>query len=107
MSDSRNTATRQRQVRQEALRQQLSAQGHVQHVIDMVDKIRDETNDLEQDMVARYKIAIDTKLKLVNKYLPDMRYIETSGNELEELSDAELDAYIARLDAELSEGNSA
>ncbi len=68
-----------RKVRQEALREQLSSQGHVQHIIDMVDKIREPTHVLADDMLARYKIAIDTKLKLIVKYLPDLKATEFTG----------------------------
>ena len=31
-------------------------------------------------MVARYKIAIDTKLKLINKYLSDLKSVEIQGS---------------------------
>jgi hypothetical protein len=84
-----------RKVRQEALREQLSAQGHVQHIVDIVDKLRDPDEQIESDMVARYKISIDTKLKLVSKYLPDIKAIEITNTDdvekqLDQLSDAEL-----------------
>lgn len=79
MADMRNAKTRQRQVRQEALRDQLQAQGHVQHVVDIVDKLTNESADIERDMVSRYKIALDAKLKLINKYLPDVKAVEVTG----------------------------
>lgn len=69
-----------RKVRREALREQLSAQGHVQHVVDIVDKIRDKDVTLDSEMLARYKIAIDTKLKLINKYLGDDKSVEITGD---------------------------
>ncbi len=75
-----------RAVRQEALREQLSNQGHVEHVIDMVDKIRKPKHKLKDDMLARYKIAIDTKLKLINKYLPDLKATEITGPDGEALT---------------------
>jgi|AOAMet_66_BLW_10_1038536.scaffolds.fasta_scaffold09219_2 hypothetical protein len=65
-----------RGVRQEALREQLSNQGHLQHVIDMVDKLQNLDTPLEALDVTRIKAAIDSKLKLIGKYLPDMRHIE-------------------------------
>lgn len=65
------TGQRLRQERRDALREQLSAQGHVQHVVDMLDKVRDLENPLDQNQVSRLKIAIDTKLKIIAKYLPD------------------------------------
>ena len=77
--DSRNAATRNRQIRQEALRDQLQSQGHVQHVIDIIGKLATESVDLDRDMVNRYKIVLETKLKLINKYLPDLKAVEVTG----------------------------
>lgn len=69
-----------RKVRQEALRDQLSSQGHIQHVIDMVDKIRDPAHPLADDMLARYKVAIDAKFKLIAKYAPDLKNTELTAD---------------------------
>ena len=77
MVGTRNT--KQRAVRQQALREQLETQGHLQQVVDIIDKIRNEDNCIEQDMVARYKIALDAKLKLINKFCPDLKAVEMSG----------------------------
>jgi hypothetical protein len=77
MAITRNTKLRA--VKQEALREQLQAQGHLQHVVDLVDKIRDENIVIDQEMVARYKITIDTKLKLIGKYCPDLKAVEMTG----------------------------
>ena len=74
-----NNAAKNRAIRQEALRDQLSNQGHVQHIIDIVEKLSDETNEIDANMVARYKVAVDTKLKLINKYLPDLKSTELTG----------------------------
>lgn len=46
----------------------------------MVGEIRDPNKHIEDDMMARYKLAIDTKLKLVNKYLPDLKSTEITGD---------------------------
>jgi len=68
-----------RRIRQEALREQLSKQKHIEHVIEMVEIIRKPSDDFTNDMLARYKVAIDTKLKLINKYLPDLKASEITG----------------------------
>ena len=81
MPDTRTRAQRNRAIRQEALREQLEKQKHVEHVIDMVQKIADVDKDLEPDKVSRLKIAIDAKMKLVNKYLPDMKHMEHETGE--------------------------
>ena len=67
-------------IRQEALRDQLSSQKHVQHVIDIAEQLADlkgEGNQLDATQVARLKAAADIKLKLIGKYLPDLKQIES------------------------------
>lgn len=78
LGDSRNKATRERQKRQEELRESLAAGGHIQHVIDLASKIEDEYKELESTELQALKVVIDTKLKLVNKYLPDVKQVEMS-----------------------------
>jgi len=76
---SRDTATaknKNRRIRQEALREQLAAQGHEQHIIDMLSKIMDESNEIEPHMLKRFEVAINTKLKLIDKYLPGLKALE-------------------------------
>jgi len=71
-------AAKNRAIRQEALREQLSAQGHVQHVIDISNKLSDlegkvSSKNIELDalQIQRLKAAADIKKSLINKYLPD------------------------------------
>jgi hypothetical protein len=93
--DTRNTIARQKAVRQEALRQQLSSGKHLEHVIEMVKKVTDETNEIEPAMVQRYKIGIDAKLSLVKKYMPDLKQIETS--ETDDMDDMTIDELEQRI----------
>lgn len=72
-------AQKNRAVRQEALREQLSSQKLLEHVLDLSRKMADPVQDIPSEMVTRYKIAIDTNLKLVNKYLPDLKATEITG----------------------------
>ncbi|MHC1629219.1 MAG: hypothetical protein ACXQTI_10405, partial [Candidatus Nezhaarchaeales archaeon] len=75
-------------------RDQLSAQGHVQHVIELATQIEKVSNELldyaktplESSELAQTKVSIDakkvvidTKMKLIGKYLGDMKSIEHSG----------------------------
>ena len=69
-----------RAVRQEALRDQLSAQGHVQHVIDLAEKLSQLDVDLDATQVARLKAAAQIKAKLISKYLPDVRSGALTGD---------------------------
>jgi len=66
-------ANKNRKMRQEALREQLTAQGHVQHVVDIANKLLELDNKLEQSDIQRLKIAADLKLKLIAKYAPDLK----------------------------------
>lgn len=80
MTDKANAATRNRRIRQEALRDYLESRGLVEHVIDLADKIGDESVELDATMVGRIKISIDTRLRLINKYLPDLKSTEITGD---------------------------
>ena len=73
-------SNKNRAIRQEALREQLSNQGHVQHVTDIAKKLTDLENDLDSTQVQRLKSAADIKLKLIGKYLGDVKAIELSGD---------------------------
>lgn len=88
-----------RKIRQEALRDQLSAQGHVQHVVDIINEVNDLSIEYDQLILQRKKVVIDTKLKLINKYLPDVKMQEivdtTKVDEaMDAMTDAELQAIV-------------
>jgi len=74
--DSTTIKTKNRQMRQEALREKLAAGGHVQHVVDIAKQIADPLKDLDALMVTRLKYAADIHCKLINKYLPDLKSTE-------------------------------
>lgn len=63
-----------RAVRQEALREQLANQGHVQHVVENLEEMRklDGTQDTDKFNLDKLKIINEQKMKLINKYLPDL-----------------------------------
>lgn len=79
-TDGLSAADRNRRIRQDALREQLSKQKLVEQVSDIARKIGDLDQDLEQDKVQRLKIAAELNLKLVNKYLPDLKQTELIGD---------------------------
>lgn len=74
-----SVASNNRKMRQEALRDQLSAQGHVQHVVEIAGKFRDEAISLDPQEMQGLKLAADIHLKLINKYLPDLKATEITG----------------------------
>lgn len=64
-------------IRQEALRQQLSNGKHVEHIIDMANKLADlEGTEMDSIDVQRLNAAISAKRALINKYLPDLKATE-------------------------------
>ena len=75
--------SKNRRMRQELLREQLSAQGHVQHVVDITNKLSELDAPLEQLDVQRLKAAADIKLKLIDKYLPSLKQtdVELTGED--------------------------
>ncbi len=60
-----------RQERRDSLRELLSVQGHEQHVVDLLAQLTNLANPLDSIEVTRISKAIDTKLKIINKFLPD------------------------------------
>ena len=66
-----------RAIRQEALREQLSKQKHIEQVVDIATKLGDVDNEL--DPASRLKAAADLRLKLISKYLGDVKAVEVSG----------------------------
>ena len=68
-----------KRIRQEALREQLASQGHVQHVVEIVNKLIEPSEEFTSLDLQRNKLIIDTKLALIKKYLPDVKQIEMSG----------------------------
>jgi hypothetical protein len=64
----------------------LEAGGHVQHVLDLCSKIEQNPDG----PINALKVVIDTKLKLINKFLPDMKSVEVTGQDGEELVPREI-----------------
>jgi hypothetical protein len=76
-------ANENRRIRQEALREQLSNKQLLQQVILIAEKLEDldgkinpENSEIDALKITRLKHSADLKLKLVNKYLPDLKAME-------------------------------
>lgn len=76
MKSGQSLKQRHKHERQESLRELLSRQKHVEKVIDNVNKIEDLDQEINKDDVARLKIGIETRMKLINKYLPDLKAVD-------------------------------
>ena len=73
-----NTRAQQnRSIRQQALREQLEAQGHLQHAIDIAQKLREPNEDTN---VPSLKAAADIHMRLVDKYIPSLKAVEITGD---------------------------
>jgi len=79
-------ANKKRRERQETLREALAKAKHHEHVVEILDELRDSEQVLTTEMVARLKIVIDTKIKLISKYLPDLKAVEHTGEAGEDLT---------------------
>ena len=77
-------AQHNRRIRQENLREQLSAQGHVQHAVDIAMKFAEP---LEREEVDRLKVKFDMHMKLTDKYLPALKAIEHTGEGGDQLAE--------------------
>jgi len=73
-------AQENKRIRQEALREQLANKGLLQQAIENISKIQDLNNELESSDIHRLKTATELQLKLVNKYLPDVKAVEHTGD---------------------------
>ena len=95
---TKTRAQKNREIRQEALREQLSNKGLVQHVIEISKKLAKA--DVDQTRVQALKASADISLKLIDKYLPNLQTVDsninyTSEKPVEQLDETELDALIA------------
>jgi len=74
-------ADQNRAIRQEALRESLEAGGHIQHVVDISNKLADLEVELNATEISRLQKSADIKLKLIDKYLPALKLYESTGEE--------------------------
>ncbi len=71
---AKTRAQENRGIRQKALREQLSAQGHVQYIADNIKKIEALTHSKSASFeLNKLKVANDQRFRLLNKYLPDLK----------------------------------
>ena len=77
-----------RAIRQEALREQLAEQCRFQHIIDNIIKIEELNPESETftNELNKLKAANEQRLKVANKYLPDLKQTELTGGDGEPFS---------------------
>lgn len=78
---AKTRAQKNRAIRQDELRAKLAAGGHLQYAIEHIKKIaalkpgKDAAFKLN-----KHKTVVELQLRLVNKYLPDLRSTELTGD---------------------------
>jgi hypothetical protein len=72
-------AAKQRSMRQEQLRELISKKGLVQKVLDTAQKLDEQGSMLESNELQAMKAGADIRIKLINKYLPDLKSQEVTG----------------------------
>ena len=70
-ANGQSRAEKIRQERRDSLRELLRQQKHEEHVVELLGKIESLSNELSSLDVQRLSKAIDTRMKLLAKYLPD------------------------------------
>lgn len=80
MKSGISRANQNKEIRQQAIREQLVAGGHLQHVIEITNKLADLTIPLDSSEVSRLKAAADNHYKLLDKYLPNLKPVDSEEN---------------------------
>lgn len=87
-----SVADANREIRTTVLREQLEAGGHLQHVLDLIDKM-DQLASMDKDTMNKEELSVWTfrlnalektiaaKMKLINKFLPDARQVDFKPTE--------------------------
>lgn len=74
-------AAKQRKARQDALREYMSQQRHEQQIVENIDKIEKLNPECESfsNELNKYRVANEQRLKLLDKYLPNLKAVEHTG----------------------------
>lgn len=86
MRRAEDSRSRRRALRQDDMRRKLSEGSHLRDVTSLLDRIRNDRDPVSEDQLTRYKVVLDYKFKLLNKFLPDLRATEITGEGGEALS---------------------
>ena len=82
MMNGSSRAKENRAIRQDNLREWLSKKCTLQHLVKNIEKIEelDESVDTFANSLNKLKIANEQRIKLLNKYLPDLKNVEIAGD---------------------------
>jgi hypothetical protein len=79
MTDRRTVKQRNRAARQEEMRNKIEASGYETHVHEVVKKLLDPTLEFDSIEVQRMKSAADLSIKMMSKFMPDLKSTEITG----------------------------
>jgi hypothetical protein len=79
--DTRTRAQKNRDIRKDAMREQLKNQKLVEKVVEIAGKLKEEYMILEATQIQSLKASADLNIKLINKYLPDLKAVELTGED--------------------------
>jgi hypothetical protein len=68
-----------RETRQAEMRKKIEASGYETHVADVVKKLLDPEQEFDSIEVQRMKSAADLSIKMMAKFMPDLKSTEISG----------------------------
>ena len=58
----------------------LSRRSSVQHIVSVIEKIEDLSKDIDPVKLDRLKFALNSRIKLLSKTLPDLKVVENLGD---------------------------
>lgn len=74
-----SAAQRNRRLRQDALREQLAQQKHEEQAIGIIEDLTNSELEFDSLMIRRKEVALNAHLKLMAKYIPDLKSQELTG----------------------------
>jgi hypothetical protein len=74
-----------REINREELRRYLAERGKLSYIFDNLEKLEDQSIEMDSVAVARINSANSTRLALLKKYLPDEKSVEIKNAEGETL----------------------
>ena len=71
-----NRKVASREINREELKRYLAERGKLSYIFDNLEKLEDQTIEMDSTTVARLNSANSTRLALLRKYLPDEKSVE-------------------------------
>lgn len=76
-----NRKVASREIQREELRRYLAERGKLSYIFDNLEKLENQSIEMDNAMVSRLNSANSTRLALLKKYLPDEKSVEIKNAE--------------------------